>query len=215
MLQTETLAPPPAAASETTAQDQRRTHILEAARRCFAVNGFHSSSMHQVCAEARMSPGALYRYFPSKEAIIEAIAEDERVKAGQCLAALDGPGPLIDRLVVTFVGYLEHVRATGAGMLMVEICAESMRNTVVGARFRGIETEVFGLVERTLARARDAGEIPADLDLEMATVMMMSLGDGLATRMGLDATLEPSAIEPFIRRTIAAILGLVRPVTDA
>ncbi len=56
---------------EASAQDQRRVQILDAARACFASAGFHGASMHQICAEARMSPGALYRYFPSKDAIIE------------------------------------------------------------------------------------------------------------------------------------------------
>ena len=36
--------------------------------------------MQEICAEAGMSPGALYRYFPSKVAIIAAIAEAERAQ---------------------------------------------------------------------------------------------------------------------------------------
>src|SRR3954464_11109027 len=44
----------------------RRSEILSAAQTCFARPGFHQTSMQEICAEAGMSPGNLYRYFRSK-----------------------------------------------------------------------------------------------------------------------------------------------------
>lgn len=32
--------------------------------------------MHEICAAARMSPGAVYRYFPAKDDIIEALVRE-------------------------------------------------------------------------------------------------------------------------------------------
>lgn len=60
--------------ASTQLQMDRREEILAAAKRCFSRSGFHGTSMQEICAEARMSPGSLYRYFPSKEAIIAGIA---------------------------------------------------------------------------------------------------------------------------------------------
>src|SRR3954454_9980149 len=68
------------------AQSDRRSEILSAAQRCSVRSGFHGASMQEICAEAGMSPGALYRYFPSKVSIISAIAEAER---GQHAAFFD------------------------------------------------------------------------------------------------------------------------------
>src|SRR5215470_19874014 len=45
-------------------QSDRRDEILAAAQRCFVRAGFHGASMQDICAEAGMSPGNLYRYFP-------------------------------------------------------------------------------------------------------------------------------------------------------
>ncbi|HET9618153.1 MAG TPA: helix-turn-helix domain-containing protein, partial [Pseudolabrys sp.] len=59
-------------------QSDRRAEILNAAERCFARAGFHQSSMQEICTEAGMSPGNLYRYFPSKEALIAGISERNR-----------------------------------------------------------------------------------------------------------------------------------------
>src|ERR1700761_4592062 len=58
------------------ARDARRDQILSAARRCFLRDGFHSTSMQDLFAEAGLSAGAVYRYFASKDEVIAAIAED-------------------------------------------------------------------------------------------------------------------------------------------
>ncbi len=59
-------------------QRARRDHILEAAEHCFAHSGFHATSMQDICREARVSPGALYVYFASKEDLIAGLAERNR-----------------------------------------------------------------------------------------------------------------------------------------
>ena len=56
-------------------QTARREHILDAAEHCFARTGFHRTTMHDICREAGVSPGALYVYFDSKEALIAGICE--------------------------------------------------------------------------------------------------------------------------------------------
>ncbi|MFD0447134.1 TetR/AcrR family transcriptional regulator [Streptomyces indonesiensis] len=56
--------------------DARRAEILTAARRCFVRDGFHETSMQDLLAEAGMSSGSVYRYFPSKQDMIIAIAEE-------------------------------------------------------------------------------------------------------------------------------------------
>src|SRR3989304_4862304 len=53
----------------------RRQQILDAAAACFVRRGFPRTTMQDICDEAGLSPGAVYRYFPSKEEIIEAMSE--------------------------------------------------------------------------------------------------------------------------------------------
>jgi AcrR family transcriptional regulator len=70
-------------------KSDRRTDILAAAQRCFVRSGFHGASMQDICNEAGMSPGNLYRYFPSKEALIARIAERDRAEVAQEFASAD------------------------------------------------------------------------------------------------------------------------------
>ena len=55
---------------------QRRKEILAAARRCFSARGFHATGMAHIAKEFGMSAGHIYNYFPSKNAIIEAIVQE-------------------------------------------------------------------------------------------------------------------------------------------
>ena len=51
---------------------ERREEILGAALSCFGRKGFHQTTMRDICDEARVSPGAIYRYFKSKDEFITA-----------------------------------------------------------------------------------------------------------------------------------------------
>src|SRR2546426_5003620 len=60
--------------------DARRRQIVDAAIVCFARDGFHRATMQDICREAQLSPGAIYRYFASKDEIIEAIADERHAR---------------------------------------------------------------------------------------------------------------------------------------
>jgi AcrR family transcriptional regulator len=54
-------------------QQQRRAHILEAARDLFEAEGVAGLSMRAIAKRAGMPPMTLYSYFPSKTAIVRAL----------------------------------------------------------------------------------------------------------------------------------------------
>ena len=94
---------------------ERRDHqvqrILDAAKTCFVRSGFQGASMQQICAEAGMSPGALYRYFASKEAIIEAICEADRADDAKLFAAILSNPDVVEGVVARGDGpYQAHPR---------------------------------------------------------------------------------------------------------
>ena len=73
---------------------ERRAHILAAARRCFVRDGFHGTSMQDLVDEAGVSSGAVYRYFPSKDAVIETIAAENLDQVVNVIRASIGSGVL-------------------------------------------------------------------------------------------------------------------------
>jgi AcrR family transcriptional regulator len=53
------------------APDDTRTAILKAARKLIVERGFHGTPMPLLAEEAGVAVGSMYRYFPSKEALLQ------------------------------------------------------------------------------------------------------------------------------------------------
>lgn len=70
-----------------------RTHLLDAALRAFAAHGYEGASVRRIAAEAQVAPGLLYHYFPSKEAVLQALFERS---AGLVMAAFAEAAPIAD-----------------------------------------------------------------------------------------------------------------------
>jgi AcrR family transcriptional regulator len=56
-------------------EEARRAQILEAAKRCFARQGYHETKVDDIVREAGLSKGALYWYFKSKEELLDALCD--------------------------------------------------------------------------------------------------------------------------------------------
>ena len=122
-------------------QADRRDEILSAAQRCFVRSGFHQTSMQEICAEAGMSAGNLYRYFPSKEAIIAGIAERDRAEVAQDFARAD----LSQGLFAVLEGMAHHhftVRSIEQVKLCTEIMSEARRNPEIARISAAFDADV-------------------------------------------------------------------------
>lgn len=178
-------------------QSDRRAEILTAAQCCFARSGFHQTSMQEICAEARMSPGNLYRYFPSKEAIIAGIAERDRADVREQFKAVEN-APEVFAALAALARYHLVERSGDEIALWAEIMAESRRNPDVARIHEGVEQEVKSLLADLLRRATGGGEITPDLDFEGIAVVLMALADGLAWRRAVEPGFDAEAILPIV-----------------
>jgi AcrR family transcriptional regulator len=187
-------------------QSDRRTEILDAAQRCFARSGFHQASMQEICAEAGMSPGNLYRYFPSKEAIIAGIAERDRATAAADFAAVAGAPDFFSGLAGLARQYLVERTPEEIG-LCAEIMAESRRNPEIARIYQTIDRDVKAGLAGMLRAAAERGEISADLDVERAAIVLLAIGDGIEWRRAVDPSFEPDAVLPLILRMVRCLLA--------
>jgi AcrR family transcriptional regulator len=186
-------------------QTDRRQEILDAAQRCFARAGFHRTSMQEICSEAQMSPGGLYRYFASKEAIIAGIAERDRADVAEQFHALRAAPDFFKGLEAAARHYFVD-RPLDEVLLCAEIMSESRRSVEV-ARIHGtIEAEVKkGLIE-VLLQAAERGTISRAVDLEVVASILMALADGFAWRRAADNSFDAEAAIPVVLQMIRTML---------
>ncbi len=186
---------------------EQRRRILAAAVACFSRDGFHGTSMQKICAEAGMSPGALYRYFPSKESLIGAIVEGERAERAQLMDALDSAPTLADGLKECLDVMLAPEMGLPSAALGPEVMAEAIRNEKMRDALEPLEEETRARIILSLEKARARGEVDPALDLETLNMVLNMIGDGLV----LHSLLHPEwrladrteAITDLIQRMIA------------
>lgn len=177
-------------------QSDRRAEILAAAQRCFVRAGFHGASMQEICAEAGMSPGNLYRYFRSKEALIAGIAERDRAEVGQQFARAD----LSRGLFAVLEGMAHHYfaeRPREQVLLCTEVMAEARRNPQIARISAGFDADVRKWLGDLLRAATTRGDIPGDIDLDAVITMLMVIADGVWWRRALDPDFDPEALLPI------------------
>lgn len=177
---------------------------------CFARQGFHRTTMQDIVREARLSAGAVYGYFASKDDIIEAIAADRHMRERDLIAQMDGlpVEEVLRRLARCFVGELARPEEREARRLGVQVWAEALREPrVMRLVRRGID-EPLRLLTQVIRDAQARGALVPQLDAESASRAMMAMFHGFVLQQSWDPDV---AIEPYLAVIDAAIDAMVAP----
>lgn len=164
--------------------ERRRGQILEAARACFRERGFRQTTIEEICAEARISPGALYRYFDSKADIVAAIALDARAEAEAMLDRLTSAEGLIDGLAEMARAFFETFEQ-GDAALLADIWAEAARDPLLAKALQQRDRIAVGRVAAAIEKAGRSGSVYPALSPEDAAEMLIAALEGLALRRAL------------------------------
>jgi TetR/AcrR family transcriptional repressor of uid operon len=194
--------------------NERRSRILDAAERCFVRAGFHRATMQDVAAEAGMSPGNLYRYFPAKDAIVAALTERDRSRLARDFARLESGGDFITTFVQLGRKHFEKEPREKA-ILCLEIWAESSRNPALAALCSEFEQDVVRRLSEVLHHARVRGEVAQGVDVGAVATLIITLANGLFVRRAIapdfDAEHEVAQvinlIEALLNGNLARILA--------
>ncbi len=87
---------------------RNRERILEVAREAFAQHG-PEATLDEIARRAEIGPGTLYRHFPTRDDLIEAVFRSQVEKltaAGQCYAATMRPLEALQAWMFTFIDYV-------------------------------------------------------------------------------------------------------------
>lgn len=189
------------------AEAERRERILQAAERAFVGNGFHATTMQHVADEAGMSAGNLYRYFPSKEAIVEGLCELDQAELARAFAELMADNRHISEAMRC--GLRKHVllKPPEKARLLIEIWAEAGRNPRVAALTRAIDAEVRARVEQLIEAAKAAGAASPDLDSGFGARFFVTFVAGLFKRIAIEGDFDPEAEAPMAIGALKALLA--------
>ncbi|MEU5979759.1 TetR/AcrR family transcriptional regulator [Streptomyces sp. NPDC047315] len=186
--------------------DARRRQILDGAARCFARNGFHATSMQDVLGEVGLSAGAVYRYFRSKDELIEAIANEvfDGVRAAFFDAARSDPPPTPDVLIGRVLRRVLRERFHGAdeqalARLIVQVWSETLRDE----RLATVLDDGYGTLRAAWAQLVEAyrtrGWMSGDADADHVARTLIATAQGFFVQQALFGNVSVEALEDGLR----------------
>lgn len=187
------------------AQERRRSHILDAAEACFARTGFHRTTMVDICREAKISAGALYVYFNSKEALIDGIVARDREEIAAMLTSI-GEAPDFFRALEGSLRSCVLERPAHKVALFIEMAAEAHRNPHVARSIGSCESVLRAILVGLVERARASGQVSAMVDADKLVTVMLLIGDALFMRRAMNPGFDAEAVVPELMRMIRSLM---------
>src|SRR3990170_401955 len=187
--------------------EARRSQILDAAWACFARKGYHQATMHDICQESGLSPGAVYRYFESKEAILVAINERSqemgRALVEEARSLAGGPLNTLEVIGQTMLSYFNDPMVETTTRINIEIWPEIIRNEQLRASVREELTFWHRAVTQLLSEAKGRGQLKAEVDPDSLAALLICAWDGVRHY----SLIDPHIFRPS--RLIDLMLALV------
>jgi len=172
--------------------DRRRRQILDAAIACFRRRGFHQATMQEICAEANMSAGALYRYYASKAEIIGAIAEDKHAETDVMFLDAARKGSAVDALSLVARDFFQKF-ADGDGALIADIFAESIRDDAIAEALHKINARSTAYCIEAIKTGQARGDVDRKLDPKQAANVLFAAIEGIGLRRAFLRESDPDA----------------------
>lgn len=194
--------------------DARLESIRSAAITMFVRKGVEGATMQEIAAEADLSAGAIYRYYPSKEHLLRAVWDGctEEMHAMFSRVAEETPGSPLERIFAlgrTVWEQRKQPSAAASIILQLETTLASARNPgSLGAERRTMRQECFGMVETFVKQAQDAGELDPEIDARALATALVACSDGLGIyflEMGEELD------QDGVLKVLTEMLGRLRP----
>ena len=145
---------------------QNRQKILDAARECLLESGPEELSLREIARRSGYSPASLYEYFQNKDAILQALKDENDTQWAAAMDALPADLPLHDRLIamcITFIQFAVNnpqayrLNHSGLNSRQASWEADAFSSRIQPCFEEGVQADIFkphtGLGAREMAAA--------------------------------------------------------------
>jgi len=149
---------PPSPRKPRTDAQRNRERILEVAKEAFTREGAEAS-LDDIARQAAIGPGTLYRHFPSRDALIEAVYQSEVEKIAAAGRKLAEQKPPLEALRAWMLLFVDHIAA--------KLIIAPALNSIVGGPgrlYEGSRGQIQAVAESLVKRAIESGDLRKDIE---------------------------------------------------
>lgn len=146
-----------------------------------------------------MSPGGLYRYFPSKAALIQGIVELEREDALDYLDAVEAADDVASGLVDMLVRCAREASDPHGVALSLDVAAEAARNPAIGAHVAAVEQEFVERLTSLVRAGQGRGQVHETVDPHRVALVLLATAHGLSITPATDIEALRPALTAMVR----------------
>ena len=198
-------------AQPRTKPDDTRERIMATAEALFRRLGFAKTAVADIASELRMSPANIYRFFPSKNAIVEAICRrclSEVEEKAWAIARSKAPATQrIERLILEILAYHKQNFVTEHRINELVLAAIEQSWDTVRAH-KDVMHRIFELILRD---GIDAGEFEPVDPRETSELMMRALVPFTHPLMVGQCLEEGDDLEAQARASVRFLLRAITP----
>jgi TetR/AcrR family transcriptional regulator, regulator of autoinduction and epiphytic fitness len=183
----------------------KRAAVIAAARVRFAADGYDGANMERIAQEAQVSTATLYRQFPSKLELFQAILALGIAGFERALATITAADPKrrIDELATAYAVLLDD--ADTAGILRAVFSAAPTSPEVAEAFYAHVKRIVAGAMHEAIAAGLSAGAIKPCADpLQPGGHLMGMIEHAILWRRLLQNTPGPQSPDAIAAAGLAA-----------
>lgn len=171
-------------------REETRQHILETSLRLFVQKGYGNTTIRDIAAEAKISVGLLFHYFPTKRDLLEAHVESAAAGMNDALAILqsDAPPLSIFRSIaeMTMAGLSAPMARWWYALVNQPLPAE-----IVGKHLPG--EELVGRSVELIVRGQESGEIRSGNPASLAMAFWGAIQGSALMLVSVDEVPAPDA----------------------
>src|SRR5262245_65535206 len=147
-----------AARKPRTDAQRNRERILEVAKEAFTRSGANTS-LDDIAKEAGVGAGTLYRHFPARDALLEAVYRSEVEKLAAAERKFSESMLPVEALRAWMLLFVDYIAAK-------QIIAPALNAMVAGASklYEASRAQIQGAIDALVKRAIKSGDIRRDLD---------------------------------------------------
>ncbi len=164
----------PRIAKDRMEENQRR--IQAAALKLFTKQGFHGTNIREIAEETGVSTGAIYTYYPSKEAVFESLVQGYRARKDEWLKEMTAglKAPLSkDNLKALASGIRDMLYRDPEYLLLIYIDVVEFQNQHFAETFRDVPEQFRRLLAPALRRTKeDSSWMGQDAAFVLASVYL-------------------------------------------